>query len=62
MRKALLLIETHNLIIGLISKGSAIAFGACCFMVNLNMHIYKSKMLASKGSTTCSTEGFTLFA
>jgi hypothetical protein len=57
-----LLIVTRNLVIGLVSKVLAIAFGACFFMVNLNMHIYKSKMLASKGSTSCSSEGFTLFA
>jgi hypothetical protein len=62
MSKALLPIVTHNLVIGLVSKGSPIAFGACVFMVNLNIHIYKSKMLASKSSTTCSSEGFTFFA
>ncbi len=54
--KALLLIVTHNLVTGLVSKGSAIAFGTWVFMVNLNMHICKSKMLASKGFATCSSE------
>jgi hypothetical protein len=49
MNKALLLIVTHNLVTRLISKGSTIAFGAYIFMVSLNMHICKSKRLASKG-------------
>jgi hypothetical protein len=43
MNKALVLIVTHNLVIGLTSKGWTIAFGAYVFMVNLNMHICKSK-------------------
>ncbi len=60
MNKALLLIVTHNLVTGLISKGSAIAFGAYIFMVSLNIHICKSKRLASKGSATYINEGFTL--
>jgi hypothetical protein len=62
MNKALLLIVTHNLVIGLVSKGLTIVFGACVYMVNLNMHIFKSKRLTSKGFTTCSNEGFTFFA
>jgi hypothetical protein len=31
-------------------------------LVSLNMHIYKSKRLMFKGSTTYNNEGFTLFA
>jgi hypothetical protein len=61
MSIALLLIVTHDLVIGSVSKGSAIAFGAWVFMVSLNMHICKSKMLTSKDSTTYSNEGFTLY-
>ncbi len=59
MNKALLLIVTHNLVTGLISKGLAIAFGTYIFMVSLNIHICKSKRLASKGSATYTNEGFT---
>ncbi len=59
MSKALLPIVTHNLVIGLVSKGSPIAFDACVFMVNLNMHIYKSNdALPSHGGET-SSEGLT---
>jgi hypothetical protein len=61
MNKALLLIMTHNLVIGLILEGLVIAFGAYVFMVNLNIHICKSKSLASKGFATYSNDGFTLF-
>jgi hypothetical protein len=39
----LLLIVTHILVNGLLSKGSSIAFGACDFIVSLNMLICKSK-------------------
>jgi hypothetical protein len=42
---------THNLVIRSVSKGLTIIFGTCIFMVNLNMHICKSKRLASRGFT-----------
>jgi hypothetical protein len=61
MNKALVLIVTHNVVIGLTSKGSIIAFGAYVFMVNLNMHICKFKRSKFKGFATCNNEGFTFF-
>jgi hypothetical protein len=37
------------------------AFGACVFIVNLNMDCYKSNILAFKGFATWTNEGFTFF-
>jgi hypothetical protein len=37
INKPLLLIVTHNFVIGLVSKGLTMALGACVFIKNLNM-------------------------
>jgi hypothetical protein len=59
--KPLLLIVAHNLIIGLISNGLAMAFGACIFMASLKKHIDNFKRPAFKGFATYNSESFTHF-
>jgi hypothetical protein len=49
------------LIIGLISNGLAMAFGACIFMASLKKHIDNFKRLAFKGFATYNSESFTHF-
>jgi hypothetical protein len=53
VHKALLLITYHNLVIGLVSNSSFIALSVCIFIVNLNIHICMSKMLAFEGFVVC---------
>jgi hypothetical protein len=57
----LLVLVTHNFIIGFISNGSAIALVICAFIMNLNMDYCMSRRLTFKGSTTWSNESFTFF-
>ncbi len=57
----MLLITYHNLVIGLVSNGLAMALGAYIFIINLNIQICKSKTLPFKGFVIGKDEGFKLF-
>jgi hypothetical protein len=61
VNKVLVLIVTHILITQFLSKGSPIAFGACDFIISLNMFAYKSTMLTFKGFATYKSEGLTFY-
>ncbi len=56
-----MLITYHNSVTGLVSNGLAMTLGAYIFIVNLNIHICNSKMLAFKGFVIGKDEGFKLF-